>query len=370
MVRVALAHDYLTQRGGAERVALALTSAFPGSPLYTSVYAPEQTFDGFQDVQVRTSFLQHFGHFRRDPRLALPLLPLAWSQTKIRGADVVIASSTGWAHAVDAGGAKTIVYCHNPARWLYQPADYHASKLQRAALSPFMHGLRRWDARAAKNATCYVANSTVVAARIKRTYGIHAEVVHPPVAVDTAARAEAIEGLEPGFWLTIARGRGYKNTQSIIDAVERLPGHELVVVGATSDTPRRSGSVRALGVVSDAQLRWLYKNARALVSVSYEDFGLTPIEANAFGTPVAVLRAGGFLDSTAEGSSGVFIEDESPIAIVQALTRFPEFDREQVAQNAQRFSVSKYNATMRDFAQAVASSKSLDCASKHRRLVR
>src|SRR4051812_17900219 len=125
MTRAVIAHDYVSQRGGAERVTLALLRAFPGAPLVTSVYEPEQTFPEFQAHDIRTSSLQRIGAFRRDPRLALPLLARTWVRTVIDSADVVVASSSGWAHGVTtAPGVRKIVYCHNPARWLYQTNEY------------------------------------------------------------------------------------------------------------------------------------------------------------------------------------------------------------------------------------------------------
>lgn len=348
VTRVALAHDYLTQRGGAERVALALTDAFPGAPLYTSVYEPDQTFSRFAGVDVRTSMLQRVPHFRRDPRLALPVLATAWTRTVVHDADVVVASSTGWAHGLHAAaGVPVIVYCHNPARWLYQAAEYDASALRRAVTAPVRDALRRWDGAAAARAHRYLANSTVVARRIQDVYGIEATVLHPPVAVDVDGEQDPVPGVEPGYWLTIARGRGYKNVQQVVDAVARIPGDELVVVGSPPPGAATVPNVRWLGIVSEARLRWLYAHARGLVSVSREDFGLTPIEANAFGTPVAVLRAGGFLDSTDEGRSGVFVEAPTADAVEAALRAFPVLDRQMVAQNAERFSNDAFVARMR-----------------------
>ena len=119
---IALVHDYLTQRGGAERVALSLTRAFPGAPLHTSLYEPAATFPAFAAVDVRPLPLNRLGPLRRNHRLALPLLAPAFSRLRV-DADVVICSSSGWAHGARVTGRK-IVYCHTPARWLYQPGRY------------------------------------------------------------------------------------------------------------------------------------------------------------------------------------------------------------------------------------------------------
>jgi glycosyltransferase involved in cell wall biosynthesis len=177
------------------------------------------------------------------------------------------------------------------------------------------------------------------------------------VSIDATAAQEPVDGLEPGFWLTVARGRGYKNVAAVIEGVQRAGGQQLAVVGSPAPGYISSPGVRWLGVVSDAQLRWLYGHARALVSVSNEDFGLTPLEANAMGTPVAVLRAGGFLDSLAEGRSGVWIEAATPAAVEAALRGFPEFCSDDVRAHADRFSVDSFAERLRTVLKSVAEAR-------------
>ena len=352
MTRVVVAHDYCTQRGGAERVALTLLDAFPGAPLVTAAYNPSSTFPGFAGREIRTSWLQRVGPVRRDPRLALPLLPAAWETLRIEDADVVVCSSTGWAHGVPTEAPK-LVYCHNPARWLYQADEYLPGQPTIAAAALRLRGsaLRRWDQRAARSASRYLANSSVVAARIRSVYGIEADVLPPPVSIDPDAPQEPVAGLEPGFLLTVARGRSYKNVSVVCKAVEKLPGERLVAVG---DLPPSDCSTRisAVGTVSDAQLRWLYANARALVSVSYEDFGLTPLEANALGTPAVLLRAGGFLDTLVEGVNGWFVERPDVAALVEALQRPLDLDPAGIRAHAAAYSRESFIQRIRE---AVAS---------------
>ncbi|MHB8185483.1 MAG: glycosyltransferase [Dermatophilaceae bacterium] len=161
--------------------------------------------------------------------------------------------------------------------------------------------------------------------------------------IDVSGPREPVEGIEPGFLLTVARARGYKNTDVVIDAMDRLAGERLAVVGDT----RESARVRGVGRVSDAQLRWLYGNCRALVSASYEDFGLTPSEANAFGRPAVVLRAGGFLDTLVEGVTGVFIEEPTAAAVADA-GALHSVNRDAVRAHAQRYSEAAFADRMRE----------------------
>ena len=348
-MRTVITHDYLTQRGGAERVALALSDVFPDAPIITSVYAPELSFPGFRDRDVRTGPLQQWSAVRRDPRAALPFLAPAWDRTRVDEADVVVASTSGWAHGVGVPeDAALVAYCHNPARWLYQTEDYLPRAWQRAVTGPLRGRLERWDRRAARRVDTYVANSSSVAARIERVYDRPATIIHPPVSIDVTGPQDPVEGLEPGFFLTVGRGRGYKNVRAVIDGVGRVAGAQLAVVGSAPSGSEQDAHARWLGIVSDAQLRWLYANARALVAVSYEDFGLTPIEANAFGTPVAVLRAGGYLDSTDEGVSGVFIEVPVAAAVADTLRGLPEMDRAGIVRHAARFSQEVFARRMHE----------------------
>src|SRR6478735_5976036 len=184
--RVAIAHDYLTQRGGAERVVLALHRAFPEATIHTTLYDPDGTYPEFADARVVVSPLNHIGALRREHRAALPLLPYAVSRLRV-DADVVVASSSGWAHGVPTTGRK-IVYCHAPARWLYQADAYLGDAAGRStkarALDVLSGWLSRWDRRAAASADVYLAKSTVVRERIAAAYGIDATGVAPPPRVD------------------------------------------------------------------------------------------------------------------------------------------------------------------------------------------
>ncbi|HBF31074.1 glycosyltransferase [Rhizobium sp.] len=348
---VVLAHDYLTQRGGAERVTVELARALNPSYLITAIYSPEDAFPEMNGMSIHSTALSKVKLFRKDSRLALPLLASAWNSIKPVRADAVVCSSSGWAHALPTSGAtRKIVYCHNPARWLYQTEDYLLDRPWpvRAALSMLQPGLMKWDRKAAASADVYIANSTSVAERIRRVYGREARVVFPPVSVDPTLATEPVSALiGKSFFLMVGRSRGYKGAQPLVEAFRGMPEHVLAVAGGgkIEDVP---DNVVPTGYVSEAQLRWLYANARALISVSREDFGLTPIEANAFGTPVLLLRAGGFLDSTDEGTSGLFIEEATPEAIRAAVRAFPEtWDTAAIKRHAEKFSPHRFHEAIR-----------------------
>lgn len=355
---VTVVADYLTQRGGAERVVVAMARAFADARILTAAYAPDLTYPDFRGRDIDTLWVDRVPPLQRDPRKALPLLAGAWNRARV-STDVALCSSSGWAHGVPTDGRK-VVYCHNPARWLYQADDYFAGagralRLARPVVGALSGRLRAWDRRAALSADVYLANSTSVRDRIRAVYGIDAEVLHPPVMLTPSDVLEPVPGIEPGFLLTVSRARGYKNTQLVIDAVTKLPGRQLVVVGAVAE-PDAHPQVRAVSGVPDAQLRWLYAHATALVAASHEDFGLTPVEANTFGTPVVALRAGGYLDSVVEGLNGVFFDEEDPASVADAVRRLDQMglDRAAVAAYATRFGFEHFSARLRELCGDIA----------------
>jgi glycosyltransferase involved in cell wall biosynthesis len=365
-LKVAIAHDYVTQRGGAERVVLALCRIFPDAPLYTTLYDPDGTFPEYKDVDIRVGHLNRFSYFRRNHRAAMPFLAPATSSLFI-DADIVLVSSSGWAHGIRTNGKK-IVFCHSPARWLYQPAVYLGDDASRsmkwllAALSP---PLRIWDRAMAKSADEYLAVSSAVRLRIEETYGVDARVLAPPHSIDTDQDLETVDGLWEGvppdaYYLCVSRLLPYKNVDKIISAF-RNTDRKLIVVGSGPEelTLRRTlpGNVRLLKDLNDAQMRWLYSHSKALVAASYEDFGLTPLEAGAYGKPSIVLRWGGFLDTVIENVTGVYFDEPEAGEIAEALGRFEArpWNRHTIAEHAREFDEERFAQKIREvvIAQAV-----------------
>lgn len=356
---IAIAHDYLTQRGGAERVVLALHRMFPDAPIYTTLYDPETTFPEFADATVVTSPLNRIGLFRRNHRLALPVLPFASTALRVPAALTVV-SSTGWAHGFSATG-RSFVYCHSPARWLYLSNQYMGDKAEGGAvarvlglLKPF---LTRWDQWAARRRNQpYVGNSTVVRERIREVYGFDVPVVFPPHSVDATASTAPIPGVDWGegeFFVIVSRLLPYKNVQHAVEAV-RGTGHRLLVIGAGPLAAELRATapenVRFASGIPDAQMRWAYSRAAAVLAVSYEDFGITPLEGAAYGKPTLALRAGGFLDTVREGVTGAWVSEPTPEAIRAALDAFDpsDYDAAAIRAHAETFSEERFAREIAD----------------------
>ncbi|MFV0462190.1 MAG: glycosyltransferase family 4 protein [Nostocoides sp.] len=366
---VVIAHDYLTQRGGGERVVLAMARAFPEAPIVTSLYQPEETYPEFRDMDVRVSPLNRVGLLRRSHRLALPLLAPTVKRMTI-DADVVLASSSGWAHGFSTTG-DMVVYCHSPARWLYLTDEYVGSGptawVQRAAVAIMRRPLLGWDDRAAHRAQRYLANSTVVVERIRQVYGLDATLVPPPYGVNVDGAQEAVAGVADwagdGFHLTVSRLLPYKNVGAVIDAFRRLPAERLVVVGSGPMEAELRASlpdnVVLVSGISDSQLRWLYANARAVVAASFEDFGLTPVEGMAFGKPCVALRGGGYLDTVAEGRTGLFFDAPEPELIAAAVTAAAArgWDRDDIAHYATRYGEPHFAQQLRDIVEDIRAAR-------------
>lgn len=357
-VDVAIAHDYLTQRGGAEKVVLALQRAFPSAPIYTTLYEPSTTYPEFSGSTIITSPLNKIGPLRRSHRLALPFLAWAAGRMRVRARHTIV-SSSGWAHGFPVSGSK-IVYCYSPARWLYQRDAYMGSsgltprRIVLNVLSPF---LKRWDRRASTTATTYFAISTVVQQRIKETYGLDAEVLPAPHTVDASVPEEPVPlpdaiASQP-FFLCISRLLPYKNVDVVIEAFNDL-GLPLVVVGAGPEERRlsamRDDNVAMVKNLTDGQIAWLYARCRAVVSASFEDFGLTPIEGAVYGKPSIVLRWGGFLDTIDEGTTGVYFDSPRASDIVEAVRDFESrsWDETKIKSHAQLFTEEHFAARLRD----------------------
>lgn len=342
---IVVVHDYLNQRGGAERVVLELASMWPQAPVYTSLYRPPSTFPEFQSLDVRTSFLDRVpvdGGFRR----LFPLYPAAFRSLGTLSADVVVSSSSGWAHGVTTS-ADTLhaVYCHTPARWLYG-AEHLDHGARGRLIAPLLRPFRAWDRSAARRADLYIANSEQVRRRIAHEYGIDATVVHPPVDVDRfqpTARGERL--------LVVSRLLPYKRIDLVVDAASKAGlGLDIVGIGpALEDLRDRAGpSVQFHGRLSDADVTALMQGCRAFCLPGREDFGITPIEANAAGKPVVALAEGGALETLEDSVTASFFHRQRPEDVLDAIRRCDAIDSEPaaIADRARRFSRAAFRARM------------------------
>jgi len=341
---VALAHDYLNQRGGAERVALELAEMHPEATLSTSIYRSESTFPAFGRHRIRVSWLDRLPVDRRFRNL-LPLYPSAMWDLGPIDADVLISSSSAWAHGIRTT-ERTFhaVYCHNPARWLYGELYMGVGSRRQRVAAPVLGRLRAWDQRAAARADVYIANSENTRRRIQRVYNRDAVVVPPAVDVDRFTPSPRGERL-----LMVSRLLPYKRLGVVVQAAKQA-GLPLDIVGAgpmLEDLRGMAGpTVRFHGAATDTEVTRLMESCRALCLPGEEDFGMTPVEAQAAGKPVIAYGAGGALETVADGFTGTFFTTQTPAAFLEALARCDALpaDHEHIAMHAQQFSRRAFRA--------------------------
>ena len=360
--RVALVHDFLVDLRGADRVFLAIADIWPDAPIYTAVYDEEGTEGRFAHRDVRTSFLQRLHPRASNFRALLPLYPSAIESFDLSGYDLVLSSSSAWAHAVICDEPTTHVsYCYNPFRYAWNDRDRTLASrpdpISRAVLRKILRRWRQWDWVAAQRVDRYLTISKTARARIKTYWGRDAKVLHPPV--ETARFAPGPVG---DYYLVLSELMQHKRIDVAVEAFNRL-GLPLVVAGDGPDARRLARAagptVTFKGRVSDSQAAELLSGCRALVSTAVEEFGIAAVEAQAAGRPVISVGAGGALETVKPGITGTFFDGR-----VDDLVRtVRDFDVESVSvqacvENAARFDVSLFRRALpREVDSALAASR-------------
>ncbi|HVW19306.1 MAG TPA: glycosyltransferase [Solirubrobacteraceae bacterium] len=359
--RVALVHDFLLDVRGAERVFIALCDLFPDADLFTAVYDEEGTEGRFAHRNVRTSFLQRLRPTARSFRGLLPLYPYAIEALDLRGYDLVVSSSSAWAHGVIPDErARHVCYCHNPFRYAWNARDETLAghgALARAGLRAIFQRWRQWDWIAAQRVDAYVANSETTRRRIRRYFTREAEIVYPPVETGRFALTPPPAGAGD-FHLVLSELMPHKRIDLAVRAFTRLR-LPLVVVGNGPEARalrRIAGpTVRFEGRVSDARAAELLARCRALVVTATEEFGIAAVEAQAAGRPVIALADGGARETVLDGETGVFYDAPSIEALCDAVTRFDPaaVDPAACVENARRFDVARFRTEMRRVVERV-----------------
>jgi glycosyltransferase involved in cell wall biosynthesis len=340
-MKIALVHDYLTQRGGAERVFELLCRRFPEADVFTSIYDPTRTI-ALGDRTVKTSFLQAVPGASRYFRLLAPFYYPAFRALDLQGYDLILSSTSSFAKAVrKSPDAYHICFCHNITRFLWDTQTYLKEYRDFQRFYPFLEKIfqlmRNTDLRYAQEPDMYIANSSIVGRRIENIYSKPSMVINYPID----DQRFTFSNQKDTFFLASARMLGYKRLDVIIEAFNQL-GWPLFITG---DGPERENleaiandNVTFLGYVSDAERCRLLSQAQGVIVAALEDYGLVPIEANFSGTPVIAYGAGGVLDTQVPGTTGLFFEHQTPESLKQTLLKFREvsWDYNQIRQHAEQ----------------------------------
>jgi glycosyltransferase involved in cell wall biosynthesis len=353
--RVALVHDYLNQWGGAERVLEELHAIWPDAPIFVSIYDRERMPAAYHDWPIRTTFMQGLPGILRNHQPYLPVYPVAFSRLDLRGYDLIISSSSAFAKNIyPPAGALHICYCHSPMRFAWNAADYarreRLGPAARAALWPVLRGLQRWDLRGTARVDHLIANSAVVAGRIRRFYGREATVIHPPVRTDVPEAS----GDPEDYYLILTRLVPYKRLDIVVEAFNRL-GLPLRIAGVGRDREaleRLAGpNIAFLGGVTDEEKNGLYARCQATIFPAEDDFGIAQVEAQAAGRPVIAYRAGGATETVVEDVTGVFFDAQTPEAVMEAVRRCAatRFDPAAIRAHARTFDAAIFREKMAAF---------------------
>ena len=353
---LALIHDWLNQIGGAEDVLDHLVALRPDAPIYTSMYAPDVMPPRYRSWDIRTTWMDHLPGIHAHHQRYLPLYPLAWNALDLSGYDIVLSNKSGFCHGIRPGDDTLhVCYCLAPTRYIWDLDMYldrekfGASVRLLAKLVARMY--RRWDYAAAQRAHHLIAISTEIQARIHQYYNRAAPIIYPPVAV---ADRFAPSPVQDDYFLIISRLVPYKRIDLAVQACTRL-GLPLVIGGKGRDRERLKAmagpTVQFLGFVPDADLPDLVARCRAFIFPGLEDFGVTPVQAQAAGRPVIAYRGGGALDTVIPGITGLFFDTPTVDALVQTLESFDQyhFDPAVLRTHAMQFDTGVFNRQITEY---------------------
>lgn len=381
-MKVALVHDYIKEFGGAERVLKTLAEIYPDAPIYTAFRVKGSTGDKeFAGKEIHESFL---APLLKIDRLYSPLrflTPLIWRSMDLSSYDLVIASSSWYITRGFKVGPKTkvICYCHTPPRWLYGYetsvgfTKYWPVKVYGAIVG---HIMRMYDFASAQRQAprslarsgvdYFIANSNNVKKRIEKFYRRNSTVIYPPVDVENIIQATKKLKNEKTekYFLMVSRLVGAKGLEEAAKALKKFKSkYKLKIVGEAhgfSDVEDKlkelsGGNVELLGRVDDEELYKLYAKARGFIALAREeDFGITPVEAMAAGTPVIAFNGGGFRESVIDGVTGILIDDTDEETIGKAVIKLTQmkWDKNILYKQARKFSKERFE---REFKSLVAS---------------
>jgi glycosyltransferase involved in cell wall biosynthesis len=366
-MRTAIVHEWLVTFGGSEKVVEQILALYPEADLFTLVdFLPANDRGFLAHTRIFTSFIQKFPLAKKVYRQYLPCMPFAIEQFDLSNYDLIISSSHAVAKGVLTGPDQLhISYVHSPIRyaWDMQYQYLHESGLEKGLLSWFtrgiLHYIRLWDSRTANGVDQFATNSEFIARRIWKVYRREAKVIHPPVQISNFPIREEKEN----YYLAASRLVPYKKMDLIVEAFNRMPDKRLIVIG---DGPglkkvkaKAQRNIEVLGYQPTEILSRYMQAARAFVFTAQEDFGITPLEAQACGTPVIAYGGGGALE-TIRGldyiyPTGVFYREQSAEAIIDAVGLFEANERKirpmACRQNAERFSVQRFRAEFARFVE-------------------
>lgn len=360
-LKVAIVHDYLNQMGGAERVVAVFHKMFPDAPIFTTIVDRDALLPELRHADIRTTWMQHIPGVLRKFKHFFWLYPFAVQSIDLRDYDLVVSSSSAYAKGVPISGKTVhICYCHTPMRFAWDFSTYMEGMkipaIAKWAARNTVKLLKRWDIRSTRSVHHLIANSSVVQQRIEAFYGRKSVKIFPPVDVN---RYELNTEFLGDYYLVVSRLVSYKKIDLAVEACSQL-GKKLIVVGAGPDLERllslAGDNVHFTGRLSDEEVVSYMKHCKAFLFPGLEDFGITPLEANACGRPVIAYRGGGALDTVFPGVNGCYFEEQTVGSLAAALESFESmtWDPSCIRQHAEQFSERRFMKEVMEFVERQA----------------
>lgn len=370
-MKIALVHDDLIQHGGAERLFEAMMEIWPKADVFTSMTTWDRNPSGLDDDwstrrvdKLQTSFMQRLPFKEKLYRHYFPLYPLAFESFDFIDYDVVLSSSSRFAHGVVTRPETLhICYMNSPGHMLWEPRTYFSSSALQLFSSPFLNYLRLWDYAAAQRVDHFVANAKTPQARIKKYYGRDSKIIYPFVDLERFADSSTLRVNEKtlrvslgDYFLIVSRLTAWKRIDIAIEACNQLK-RPLKIIGEGPDFQRLKNlagpTVEFLGRLTDEEVVGYYQGCRAFLFPQKEDFGITPLEAQAAGKPVIAFKAGGALETVIGGKTGEFFYPQTVDALVKSLKNFgPEkYQSENCRQQAEKFSKKRFQTELKGFVE-------------------
>ena len=357
-MRIALAHDYLNQLGGAEEVLMTLTEIFPNSPIYTLNYSPEKTHYLFKKHQennlIKTSALNYLPLSKSHHRIFIPFMPLFSQSLRIEDYDLVFSDSAGFAKNFNIKSKLHIAYCHSPLRYAWEE-DYLTTKIKISAnnfiIKKILKYLRDWDYEGAQKPDILIANSKFIAEKIERYYNRKAIVIYPPVDRKIFFYNPKVK--KENYFLAVGRLMHYKRFDLIIKSFNKLQ-LPLIVIGNGPEEKKlkklnTSPKTQFVDFITDKnKLSQFYSQAKALIFPQIEDFGLVAAEAQSSGLPVIAYKEGGAREIIIDKQTGIFLNHQDSEELIEKILDFEKynFNPEVISQSAERFSKENFKTNI------------------------
>ena len=354
--KVAIVHDALVVPAGSERVALQLSDIFPGAPIFTSAYLPENTFPEFKKKNIFTLPFSKFVKNERQFKSLYPIWYMGVSSLDLSDFDLIISNSNYLAKFINPQKSTThICYLHNPIRFLWKTAGYSSKslpfgKLSKFGINLFLPFLQKLDISRTQKLNHVLTNSQNMHDQVKSIYDVNSTVLYPPVDVSSFKMSES-----PGdYYLYAGRLISHKRADLAIQACNQLH-RQLIIAGDGLERKYLESiagdTVKFLGNVTDQQLKNLYANCKALIFPSDEDFGLVPVESQAAGRPVIAYGKGGALETVVDYETGLFFENQTADSLINAIIKFEniKFDPLIIRQNAIRFDLVDFKNKLMNY---------------------